>query len=264
MGSKNIASPSERASITPRLALRQAQKRRALEGTAERRLKRRTRLLAGLAAGSAITVLGIEFVRVWRLGTLGAERSGEPAMHRGKQVGRSLLLVVREGMRVTSTHENALFGMLGSFLVTFSSARWVTYRIRRFGRIGPFSDVHVGSRHIHHFVPGAAIGLGAGGVAIASRDQKLDTVLALPFGMGVALVLDEAALLLELRDVYWAEEGLLSIDFAFGAICLFASLAYLTRLFRRGELRAREMDWMVAAHAWDELQRLPGAARSDR
>jgi hypothetical protein len=244
--------------------IRKAQKRRALEVAVERRLKRRTRLLAGLAASSAVTVFGIEFFRIWRLGTLGAHRTGAPTRKGGKQASRSLVLVLREGMRVTSTHENALFAMLASFLVTFSTARWVTFRIRRFGRVGPFSDVYMGSRHIHHFVPGAVIGLLAGGVAIASRDQKLDSYLALPFGMGVALVLDEAALLLELRDVYWAEEGLLSIDVAFGAICLLASLAYLTRLFRRGELRAREMDWMVAAHAWDELQRLPGSARSDR
>ena len=34
----------------------------------------------------------------------------------------------------------------------------------------------------------------------------LDKYLALPFGIGVALVLDESALLLELDDVYWTEE----------------------------------------------------------
>jgi hypothetical protein len=211
-------------------------------------------VLAGVAGASALAVLGSELVRLWRLGSLAAQRAGEPATAQGRDATRRLVLVMRQGMRVTSTHENALFAMLGSFLVTFSSARWVTHRIRRVGRLGPFRDVLVGSRHIHHFVPGAVIAFGAGGAAIASQDQRLDQFLAVPFGAGIALVLDEAALLLELRDVYWAEEGMVSVDAAFGAISLLASLAYLIRLLRRGEARAREADWVVAARAWDQLQ----------
>ena len=46
----------------------------------------------------------------------------------------------------------------------------------------------------------------------APRATKLDKYLAFPFGVGVALVLDESALLLELDDVYWTEEGVLSVQ----------------------------------------------------
>ncbi len=38
--------------------------------------------------------------------------------------------------------------------------------------------------------------------------------LAIPFGIGLALVLDEFALLLQLKDVYWATQGRSSVDIA--------------------------------------------------
>jgi hypothetical protein len=79
--------------------------------------------------------------------------------------------------------------------------------------------------------------LGAGGASIALRHEQIDHWLALPFGTGAALVLDEAALLLELEDVYWTEEGLLSVEVALGTLSLLASLAVLIRIVRRGERR---------------------------
>jgi hypothetical protein len=48
-------------------------------------------------------------------------------------------------------------------------------------------------------------------------------------------VLDEAALLLELEDVYWTEDGLLSVELALGTLSLLASLAIFIRIVRRGE-----------------------------
>ena len=72
----------------------------------------------------------------------------------------------------------------------------------------------VGNRHIHHFLPGGILALAAGGVAIGTKGEELDKYLAFPFGVGVALVLDESALLLELDDVYWTEEGVLSVQIA--------------------------------------------------
>ena len=40
--------------------------------------------------------------------------------------------------------------------------------------------------------------------------------MALPFGVGVALTLDEWALLMELDDVYWSDEGILSVQVTLG------------------------------------------------
>ena len=116
---------------------------------------------------------------------------------------------------------------------TFGAARAVTHAIRRGS--GPFGNVHIGRRHIHHFVPGIALALGAGGASIAFRHQAVDRWLALPFGAGAALIIDETALLIELEDVYWSDRGGVSIDVAFGATSLLAVLALVARLLRRGE-----------------------------
>ena len=88
---------------------------------------------------------------------------------------------------------------------------------------------------MHHFVPGILLTLGAGGTSISVRRKALDRWLALPFGAGAALILDEAALLLELDDVYWTEKGVLSLQVSFGAISLLAAVALGVRLLRRGE-----------------------------
>ncbi len=59
-------------------------------------------------------------------------------------------------------------------------------------------------------------------------------------GAGIGLTFDEAALLLDLRDVYWTREGLLSVQLSLGATAIL-SIAILTlRMLRRGERRQEE------------------------
>ena len=82
----------------------------------------------------------------------------------------------------------------------------------------------------------------------------------MPFGVGVALVLDESALLLELEDVYWTEEGVVSVQIVFAAIAFLAAMAYLIRMLRQNEGQDSETDWEMAAKAWDDLQTLPGGS----
>jgi hypothetical protein len=73
-----------------------------------------------------------------------------------------------------------------------------------------------------------------------SRNEALDQWLALPFGAGVALTLDESALLLELEDVYWTEQGVLSVQITLSAIAFLGALTLSRRLLRRGEQRVLE------------------------
>ena len=40
--------------------------------------------------------------------------------------------------------------------------------------------------------------------------------MALSYGAGLALIVDEFALLLDLKDVYWAKEGRISVDLGIG------------------------------------------------
>ena len=81
----------------------------------------------------------------------------------------------------------------------------------------PFGNVSVGGRHIHHFVPGILLAFGSGAAGLISENETAETTLAIPFGVGVGLTFDEAALLLDLRDVYWSEEGVLSLQVSLAA-----------------------------------------------
>jgi hypothetical protein len=217
-----------------------------------RRLRQQTVALGALAGLSVASVFAVEFARIWRLGVVTRGRGPQQVLGTGRQVVR----VAREGYSISATRENATFTMLAAFIVTFAAARAVTYQIRTRGGFGPIRDVKLGARHIHHFVPGVLIAFLAGGAAIGSQREGLDRWLAIPFGTGVALVLDESALMIELEDVYWSERGLLSIHAAFAATTLLSVLAYVVHVVRRGEARLRERDWFAAAKAWDDLQLL--------
>jgi hypothetical protein len=217
----------------------------------------RTQLLGILAGGAVVTVFGAEIARVWRLGMLPRSRQITAEEDR-KSKPLEALATLREGYAVSRTRENSLFNMLASFTVAFGVTRAITWTIRTKGGIGPIKDVVVGDRHIHHFLPGGVLALAAGGFAIGTKGDKLDKYLAFPFGVGVALVLDESALLLELDDVYWTEEGVLSVQIAFAAIAMLSALAYLIRMLRHSEAQDTETDWETAAKAWDDLQMSSG------
>ncbi len=101
--------------------------------------------------------------------------------------------------------------LLVAFVVTFVVTRIVTHAIRS-GR-GPFRDTVVGGVHIHHQVYGILMLLVTGTIEFAYRPvAPWEQVLAVAFGVGAALTLDEFALWLRLDDVYWGVEGRRSVD----------------------------------------------------
>ncbi|WP_308128224.1 hypothetical protein [Modestobacter italicus] len=111
---------------------------------------------------------------------------------------------------LTGRRELVAWLVLG-FLVTFLVTRFVTHTIRT-GR-GPFRDASVGGVHVHHEVYGIFLLLGTGTVEFAYRpDGAWAGLLAVLFGAGAALTLDEFALWVHLEDVYWAREGRSSVD----------------------------------------------------
>ncbi|WP_322778059.1 hypothetical protein [Frankia sp. Cas4] len=106
-----------------------------------------------------------------------------------------------------------LFLLLVSFVVTFLFIR-LSVRMIRAGVSWWPGNVAAGGTHIHHVVFGIVFmciaGVGAFTPA-AGRSPWWDLLGAL-FGVGIALVLDEFALVLHLQDVYWSEEGRVSVD----------------------------------------------------
>ena len=103
----------------------------------------------------------------------------------------------------------AVVWLLVSFVITFLVSRYITFRIRS-GHTR-FSDVALGALHVHHMVWGVGLVLVSGTAAIAFGPGAFAVFAAIGFGAGAALVLDEFALILYLRDVYWAKEGRLSL-----------------------------------------------------
>jgi hypothetical protein len=101
--------------------------------------------------------------------------------------------------------------LVSGYLTTFLLTRFVTHAIRS-GR-GPFRDASVGGVHVHHEVYGIFLLLGTGTVEFAYRPSGAwAALLAVLFGAGAALTLDEFALWLHLEDVYWSREGRTSVD----------------------------------------------------
>jgi hypothetical protein len=201
------------------------------------RIERRTLGLALTGVGTTAAVLVVELARVWRRGAAPLPAETDDVLGAVAVAARQTGEVAVEGYREVSTRENALLNLLLAYTLTFGAVRVGTESIRRRGSFGPFHDLTYGRRHIHHFVPGIALALLAGGASVVTADEDLDRWLAVPFGAGLALTLDESALLLELEDVYWTEEGVLSVQVALTGMTVLASLALARRVLRRGEER---------------------------
>ena len=196
---------------------------------------RRTQAMGAVALGGVVGAGAVELARVWRRGSAPLPTETDDLLEAASTATRETLAVVREGYRVTSNRENAVFNLLVSFTATFGITRGTTALIRSGKGYGVFRDLVIADRRVHHFVPGIVLALAAGGTSISVRRKSVDRWLALPFGAGAALILDEAALLLELDDVYWTEKGVFSLQVSFGAISLLAAVALAVRLLRRGE-----------------------------
>jgi hypothetical protein len=112
---------------------------------------------------------------------------------------------------VLSERRTLLAWMMTAFLVTFLATRAIVRAIRC-GR-GPFHNTSIGGVHVHHQVYGIFLLLGTGMLEFTYQPEApWVQVLAVLFGVGAALTLDEFALWLRLDDVYWTQQGRSSVD----------------------------------------------------
>ncbi len=106
-----------------------------------------------------------------------------------------------------------LFVLLVAFIVTFLFIR-LSVRMIRSGVSWWPGNVAAGGTHVHHVVFGIVFMsvAGVGAFTPAGGSSPWWDLLAALFGVGIALVLDEFALVLHLEDVYWSEKGRMSVD----------------------------------------------------
>jgi hypothetical protein len=119
------------------------------------------------------------------------------------------------------------FLLLLAFLISFSFIR-TSARLMRSPRVPWWpGSVEAGGVHIHHLVWGISLVLVSGFAAFVSDlYSPWWQVTSIAFGIGAGLTLDEFALWVYLRDVYWSAEGRDSID----AVILVTLLAGLVVL----------------------------------
>ena len=205
----------------------------------ERRAERITVGLAVLALAPAGFLIGGELVRMARRRRESGETETPSSLADAAGLAtRDTLTVARRGIRATPHGETVLFNILQGFLGAFAVVRLSTWGIR--SGWWPAGNVRVSGRHIHHFLPGIVLAFGSGTAALITRNEKVESALAIPFGVGMGLTMDEAALLLDLRDVYWTRQGLLSVQVSLGVTATLAATILGLRMLRRGEERGAE------------------------
>ena len=142
---------------------------------------------------------------------------------RAEQRGFSPRRVYSDHFENDPRRERLFLSSLG-FFGGFGAARVITHLIKH--QIGPFHNIEKGGLHLHHLVFGISGLLGVGYLWLlkpgftAQANTNVSRGMAVGYGASAALTLDEFALWLNLKDVYWTAQGRESVRaaFAFGAV----------------------------------------------
>jgi hypothetical protein len=123
---------------------------------------------------------------------------------------------------IVDTGRQPAFLFFVAFLVTFGFIRTSAHMIRAQVSWWPGNVETKSGLHIHHMVWGI-IGLMVVGWVAVTHDLESPAreICAVLFGVATGLTLDEFALWLNLKDVYWEKQGRASID----AVIVAATLA---------------------------------------
>lgn len=113
------------------------------------------------------------------------------------------------------------FLILVSFLISWGFIRGSAHMIRAQVSWWPGNVATKGGTHIHHLVWGILLLLSMGYLGISfNLESPWIELVAIGFGIGMGLTLDEFALWLNLQDVYWSAKGRQSIDAVIVTTCL--------------------------------------------
>ena len=126
-----------------------------------------------------------------------------------------------------------------AFLVTWLITRFITIRGRGSGE----AAIVIAGHHVHHYLFGIILLAVTSALAIFWRPTRGWEFFGLPYGVALALILDEYALLLNLSDVYWKEQGQLSVDIVLAFLAAggayIAAMAWVHESLRRARRRRR-------------------------
>ncbi|WP_234335034.1 hypothetical protein [Streptomyces sp. NRRL S-118] len=95
--------------------------------------------------------------------------------------------------------------MAGGFALTFGGMRLLISLIHI--DVAGLGDVQAGSVPLHHCTWGFLLLAAVGAPGLVQRSARVRAWRGLGYGVGLALVLDEAALLISLEDVYGAPKA---------------------------------------------------------
>jgi hypothetical protein len=105
------------------------------------------------------------------------------------------------------------FLILIAFVCSFGFIRGSAHMIRAQVSWWPGNVETKGGTHVHHMVWGILLLLVMGYIGLAwDPPSPWIELVAIGFGIGMGLTMDEFALWLNLQDVYWAPKGRQSID----------------------------------------------------
>jgi len=105
------------------------------------------------------------------------------------------------------------FLILLAFVCSFGFIRGSAHMIRAQVSWWPGNVETKGGTHVHHLVWGILLLLSMGYLGISTDlGSPWFEFVAIAFGIGMGLTMDEFALWLNLQDVYWSDKGRQSID----------------------------------------------------
>lgn len=114
-----------------------------------------------------------------------------------------------------------------AFTVTFGGARLVTWLIHI--DTSDVGDISAGGVHLHHYLWGILLLAAVAVFGLVDRSPRTRSWMGAVLGVALALIVDEAALLITLEDVYWHSEDWSSIALAITIIGVVGTGLVLTR-----------------------------------
>jgi hypothetical protein len=114
-----------------------------------------------------------------------------------------------------------------TFTATFAILRLLTWAIKV--HVAGLGNVQAGGIHLHHYSWGILLVVAVAFTGLVERSATWRTWMGVAFGIGLALIIDEIALLVELKNVYWTGAGEVSVAVGVILVGVGGSVLALTR-----------------------------------